>query len=136
MTETSESTKVALMFAKTVAKFAEFTAELAESLHRDLGLEYEAPMKGKVGKKRKRADPLAPKKPKTAFFLFADAMREKAKKEDRSIPDVKKISELWASLNEDDKAEYNEAAEIGKEAYAKEIQKFQDDDDVPPPRSD
>ena len=136
MSDPSDSTTVALMFAKTVAKFAEFTVELAESLHKDLGLEYHPPVKGRVSKKRKAADPNAPKKPKTAYFLFADAVREKAKREERSIPDAKKMGELWAGLNEEEKSEYNEAAELAKELYAKELENFNDDnDDVPPPRS-
>jgi hypothetical protein len=145
----ADATVMAVTFAKTISRFAEFMVDLAETLHKDLGIEYHAPSKtGKPSKKRKQSfvDPHMPKKPKSAYFLFSDAMREQAKKSGETVPAAQKLGELWQALGDQDKAEYQKEADLLKDAYNKEVEKFKntsviddeeihedDEEDVAPP---
>ncbi|TEB18966.1 hypothetical protein C9890_0291 [Perkinsus sp. BL_2016] len=152
----SEVTQLGMALAKTLARLADFTAELSENFHRDLGLEVPArvaPTAPLLGAKRKRAmvDPKAPKKPKTAYMLFNEWAREQAKIKGESAPLMTKLGEEWQAMSETDKARFVEEAEKLKDVYLKELEKYKaegnsmlhdiiDDDigsgnDVPPPNS-
>ena len=74
----TDATVMAVTFAKTIARIAEFAVDLAESLHKDLGLEYQGPSsaKGKLAnKKRARVerDPNEPKKKNPVIVAGKDA---------------------------------------------------------------
>lgn len=143
-----DATLVAHAFAKTIAKIADFAADLAETIHKDLGIEYVPAAARKAVKRkptRQAIDPNAPKKPKSAYLLFSDFCRDEAKKNGQSQPTVTVIAELWQSLKEDEKSKYSEEAEAAKEVYSKLVEKFKGahsgqiesdveaDDDVAPP---
>jgi len=137
----TDATVMAQAFAKTIAKLADFATELAESIHKDLGIEYIPKKAGKKRTAKAPADPNAPKKPKTAYFLFSDFAREEAKRNGQTPPTVKEIADTWNSLNEEEKAKYAEEAEAAKDAYSKQLGKMKsliedednDEDDVLPP---
>ena len=121
---------------------------MAETIHKDLGLEY-VPHAAKKAVKRKltrpAVDPNAPKKPKSAYLLFSDFCRDEAKRNNQTQPTVKDIAELWQSLKDDEKVKYSEEADAAKEVYSKLVEKFKGahagqiesdvdaDDDVAPP---
>lgn len=125
----SESTVMAHAFAKTIAKIAEFTVELAETLHKDLGLEYHGPSASKakvVNKKRLRADrdPNEPKRPATSYMLYTTHIREELKKKGEPQPQMKDLGEMWNKLDESEKEKYNGEAQKLKEQYDREMAEF------------
>ena len=129
MTEVSQNdaTVMAHVIAKSVSKFADFMVELAESLHKDRGLEYVPAKSTKLSKKRKSpVDSNAPNKAKTAYFVFCDVMRDQAKASGEPVPQATKLGELWGALKDEEKAEYGRMA---KELHSKEVAKREDDDD-------
>ncbi|EER10947.1 conserved hypothetical protein [Perkinsus marinus ATCC 50983] len=118
-----DATAMAITFAKTIGRVADFAVDLAEQLHKDLGLEYKPTVHGKKTKKSVR-DPNMPKKPKTAFFLFCDTEREKAKERGDGPPTTKDMAETWKSADDDVKAHYsNEQAKL-KEQYEKDMNAY------------
>jgi hypothetical protein len=146
-----DSTAVAHAFAKTIAKIAEFANDLAESIHKDLGIEYTAPalLNKKKRKVTSTVDPNAPKKPKTAYLLFCDDKREEAKREGKPVLSMKELGEIWAALKEEDKETYTEAYDAAKVTWKEEMEEYKnvqgdgersrgcsvdEDDDVLPPK--
>jgi hypothetical protein len=125
----SESTVMAHAFAKTIAKIAEFAVELAETLHKDLGLEYQGPLVSKaklVNKKRLRVDrdPNEPKRPSTSYMLFTTHIREELKKKGEPQPQMKDLGEMWNKLDDSEKEKYNGEAQKLKEQYDKDMAEF------------
>ena len=116
----ADATVMAVTFAKTIARIAEFAVDLAESLHKDLGLEYAGPasIKSKVvSKKRTRADrdPNEPKRPLSAYMIYSAHLREESKKRGEPMLQLKDIADMWAKL--EDKESFNAEAHHQKEAY-------------------
>lgn len=155
----ADATVMAVTFAKTIAKIAEFAVELAESLHKDLGLEYSGPTPvaaKKVGKKRARIekDPNEPKRPVTSYMLYSAFLRDDAKSKGEAMPAMKEIADMWNKLDEHEKEKYNKEAQAQKDIYDKQMIDFKagrisgvthktesgesasgsDDEDVPPPK--
>lgn len=125
MSET-DATLMAHTFAKTVARIAEFAVELAESLHKDLGLEYSGPSSSKAkiaSKKRSRADkdPNEPKRPATAYMLYSSHVREEMKKKGEAQPQLKDLGEMWNKLDETEKEKFNTEAHQLKEQYDRQM---------------
>jgi len=80
--------------------------------------------KGKRKRKTKaKKDPNAPKRAKTAFFCFADSVRDKLRK---ANPELKmteistKIGAQWKALDDDKKAEFEAESKELKKKYEKE----------------
>ena len=70
---------------------------------------------GKRSKAKSTKDPLAPKRPLTAFFLFAKAKRAKVSKDSPTLKNKEVTAELgrmWNQLGEEAKAAY--VSESGK----------------------
>ena len=70
---------------------------------------------GKRSKAKSSKDPLAPKRPLTAFFLFAKAKRAEVSKDSPTMKNKEVIAELgrmWNQLGEEAKAAY--VSESGK----------------------
>lgn len=84
-----------------------------------------APAKEKKEKKEK--DPNAPKRPLTAYFLFANDKRAGVKAENPTfkVTDVAKaIGELWKEASEADKAKYQKKADEEKKKYEAAVAKY------------
>ena len=94
----------------------------------------------KKGKKKKK-DPNAPKRPRSAYILYCQENRSAVK---TANPDFKpselmsKLGEMWKNLSKEDKQEFVEQAESDKERYNKERSNYKgpvggddDDDDSP-----
>jgi len=80
----------------------------------------------KFGKKPK--DKNAPKRASTAFFIFANEIRDEVRSEnpDASIGEVGKIlGEQWGSLSDSEKATYQAKSEKARAAYQKKLAKYQ-----------
>jgi len=81
----------------------------------------------KGGKVKAAKDPLAPKKPPSAYFLFCSAKRAELAK---ALPDLKpkevtvELGRMWNKLGEEEKAPYvSEATKLMKE-FKEEMEKY------------
>lgn len=83
--------------------------------------------KEEKGKKQKK-DPLAPKRPKTAYMYYSQAIREDVTKslgDEASLTTVsKEIANRWKTLTEKDKKKYVKEAENDKKRYATEMEAY------------
>ncbi|CAG5112977.1 Oidioi.mRNA.OKI2018_I69.chr2.g7131.t1.cds [Oikopleura dioica] len=77
---------------------------------------------------RAKKDPNAPKRPQTAFFLFAADHRPAAKK---SLPEGARVSEvakklgvMWKEADAKTKEKYQSQAEENKAKYAEEMEAY------------
>lgn len=125
----SDATVMAQTFAKTIAKIAAFTVELAESLHKDLGLEYEGPVSSKAkltSKKRARADkdPNEPKRPATSYMLYSANVRDDMKRKGEAQPQLKELGEMWNKLSDSEKQRFNQEAQRLKEEYDQQMVEY------------
>jgi hypothetical protein len=76
---------------------------------------------------RKKRDPNAPKRPKTAYQLFCDDNRAKVRLEHGalSLGEVSaKLAELWKQITAESKQEYEGKAAPGKALYKKEKKEY------------
>jgi len=76
--------------------------------------------KTRGGKKKK--DPDAPKRPKTAYLCYAVAVRSQVQKDNPEMKFVditRKISEQWKALTADERKPYDDMAAKDKERYEK-----------------
>jgi hypothetical protein len=83
--------------------------------------------KSKSPKKGKKKDPNAPKKALSAYMFFAQANRDKVKKEnpDATFGELgKHLGKLWSKASKSDKAKYEAKANKDKERYEKEKAKY------------
>lgn len=89
--------------------------------------EFQAKKKAKkFGKKPK--DKNAPKRSSTAFFVFANKVRDtvRAENEDASIGEIGKIlGKMWGELDESEKQSYQAQADKAKAKYQKTLAKYQ-----------
>jgi len=83
----------------------------------------------KGGKKRAKKDPNAPKRPKSAYFLYCDTRRAKLKEENPEM----KVSEVakatgaeWQSLSEHEKKPFVDQAEALKAKYAAAMAEYKE----------
>ena len=123
----ADATVMAMTFAKTIARIAEFAVDLAESLHSDLGLEYTGPSSTrKSQKKRSRSekDPNEPKRPQSAYMIYSAFVREESKGKGEALPQVKEIAEMWNKLDEQEKEKFNRDAQIQKDAYDRQMAEY------------
>jgi hypothetical protein len=79
-------------------------------------------------KSRKKKDPNAPKRPLSAYMIFAGDKREEAKKKlgkDAKITEVASLlGKMWKKVDEDEKKKYQKKAAKLKEAYEKDMKKY------------
>jgi high mobility group protein B3 len=76
---------------------------------------------------KKKADPNAPKKPKTSYILFSIESRPKIKAQfpDLSTTDIlKKLGEAWNKISDKEKKHYEELAAQDKERFESEIKSY------------
>lgn len=77
---------------------------------------------------KKPKDKNAPKRPSTAFFIFANEVRDEVRAEnpEASIGEIGKIlGQEWGQLSEDQKARYQAKNEQAKAKYQKTLAKYQ-----------
>jgi len=94
-----------------------------------------------AGKKRKKKDKNAPKQAKSAYFFFAEAMRDQLKAEnpEASFGELGKLTGAkWKEIDAESKVEYEQKAAKDKERYQAEMADYvppedsgDDDDDEP-----
>lgn len=119
-----DGTVMAVAFAKTISRIAEFAVDLAETLHKDLGLEYNGPVVVKsktISKKRARSerDPNEPKRPQTSYMIYSAYLRDEVKRRGEPQPQLKEIADMWAKLDDKEKERFNVEAHAQKEAFDK-----------------
>ena len=126
----SDATAMAITFAKTIAKIAEFAVELAETLHKDLGIEYSSPYNSKgtrsSQKKRNRMerDPNEPKRPLSAYMIYSGFIREETRKRGETQLQMKDIADMWAKLDDKEKEKYITDANQQKEVYEQQMTEY------------
>ena len=73
-------------------------------------------------------DPNAPKRPLTAFFLYAADHRAKVREElgeGCTVGDIsKKIGKQWAEIDDDEKQKYQDQAAKNKAQYEKDLEAY------------
>ncbi|KAJ6826581.1 high mobility group B protein 6-like [Iris pallida] len=81
---------------------------------------------GKEGKKvKKEKDPLKPKKPVSAFFMYASDRRAALHEEAKSMVEISKIAgEEWKNMTQEKKAPYEEMAKKRMEEYNRQIELY------------
>lgn len=80
-----------------------------------------------VPKRRAKKNPLAPKRPMSAFLKFSQKRRQKVKGENphMSNTDVSRLlGEMWRNASPKEKTPYREQEEIERAIYKEEIRKF------------
>lgn len=91
-------------------------------------MKHYTPPAGKAGKKKKRkADPNAPKRPQTAFFLFCADRRSalRAQNPDMNIGQIAKIlGAEWGQCEPTKKSQYEATAAAQKEQYRKAMELY------------
>jgi len=116
-------------FAKEMVKHKK---EMAKYKKTDLYKEFQAKKKAKKSKNKKPKDKNAPKRASTAFFIFANEIRDsvKADNPDASIGEIGKIlGQQWGELDEESKTAYKAKSEEAKEKYLKVLAKYQKSSD-------
>ncbi|XP_042479548.1 high mobility group B protein 13-like isoform X2 [Macadamia integrifolia] len=80
----------------------------------------------KEGKKtRKEKDPLKPKHPLSAFFLFSKDRRATLLQESTNILEIAKLAgEEWKNMTEEQRGPYEEMAKQKKEKYLREMEMY------------
>ncbi|XP_022985391.1 high mobility group B protein 6-like [Cucurbita maxima] len=74
-------------------------------------------------KKKKEKDPLKPKHPMSAFFLFSNERRASLLAENKNVLEVAKITgEEWKNMTEEQRGPYEEMARKNKEKYMQEME--------------
>jgi len=92
-------------------------------------------------RKKKKKDPNAPKKPRSAYILFCTDVREEVKSENKEAKPAQLMQLMgsrWNNLDAVRKEEYNNKAKIDKQRYSEEMKGYQapeeesDDEDEAP----
>jgi galactose-1-phosphate uridylyltransferase len=87
-----------------------------------------------AAKTKKRKDPNAPKRPKSAYICYCNARRPrlKSKYPDKKMPEITKfLATRWKDMSDEKKAKYVTMADEDKERYADEMKDY-----VPTPESE
>ncbi|KAK9275916.1 hypothetical protein L1049_023190 [Liquidambar formosana] len=76
-------------------------------------------------KSKKERDPLKPKQPTPAFFLYSTERRAALIAQNKSVMEVAKIAgEEWKSMTENQRGPYEEMAKKNKEKYLQEMEVY------------
>ncbi|XP_039124132.1 high mobility group B protein 13 [Dioscorea cayenensis subsp. rotundata] len=88
-------------------------------------LQFKQDAEKEVKKSRKEKDPLKPKQPMSAFFLYSNDRRASLIEEKKNVLEIAKIAgEEWKNMTEDEKAPYEEKAKQQKEEYARQMELY------------
>ncbi|CAA7397403.1 unnamed protein product [Spirodela intermedia] len=88
-------------------------------------LQFKQETKKENKKKRKEKDPLRPKKPMPAFFLFSNERRAALHHENKSVLEIAKITgEEWKSMPAERRLPYEEKARKEKEEYTQRMELY------------
>jgi len=83
--------------------------------------------KGRDIVKKHKKDPLAPKRPRTAFLLFSVDKRESVIQAQPNLVfgDIaKEVSVLWKNCRESERQKYNNLANEDKQRYEREMEEY------------
>ncbi|CAI0441227.1 unnamed protein product [Linum tenue] len=95
-----------------------------ELLEQYLQFKHEADDQGNK-KPKKEKDPLKPKQPMSAFFIYTNERRAALVAENKNVTEVAKITgEEWKNMSEKKKAPYEEVAKKNKENYLIEMEAY------------
>ncbi|KZV53189.1 high mobility group B protein 6-like [Dorcoceras hygrometricum] len=76
-------------------------------------------------KSKKERDPLKPKKPLSAYFIFSNMRREALSTENKNVLEIAKLTgEEWKNMTEKQRAPYEEMALKNKEQYTQEMELY------------
>ncbi|XP_050230047.1 high mobility group B protein 13-like [Mercurialis annua] len=76
-------------------------------------------------KTKKEKDPLKPKQPMSAFFLFSNERRAGLLAENKNVTEAAKIAgEEWKNMSEKQKSPYEKMAKKNKEKYMQEMEAY------------
>ncbi|GMH28845.1 hypothetical protein Nepgr_030688 [Nepenthes gracilis] len=96
-----------------------------ELLDQYLQFKQEMEKENKNKKAKKEKDPLKPKQPMSAFFLFTNERRSALLEEGKNLLEVSKVtSEEWKNMTEEQKRPYEEAAKASKEKYLQDMELY------------
>ncbi|KAH7513778.1 high mobility group B protein 6 [Ziziphus jujuba] len=91
----------------------------------DQYLQFKQDAEKETKKTKKERDPLKPKHPISAFFLFTNERRAALAAENKSVLEVAKITgEEWKKMTEEQKGPYEEIARKNKEKYLQEMEVY------------
>ncbi|KAF5753517.1 putative chromatin remodeling & transcriptional activation HMG family [Helianthus annuus] len=94
-----------------------------ELLEQYMQFKQEAEKDGDNKKNKKEKDPLKPKRPESAYFLFMNERRAALIAESKSVVEIAKITgEEWKNMTEKQKARYGKVAKQKNEKYAREME--------------
>jgi hypothetical protein len=113
------------MTDKEKKRFAEMADKDKQRYDREMATY--VPPAGEGGRKRKKKDPNAPKRPLSAFFLFCHDERPgvKAIHPTYSVGDVaKELGDRWNKIQPDIKAKYEAQAQVDKGRYEKDMASY------------
>lgn len=96
-----------------------------ELLEQYLQFREEAEKEGDHKKKKKEKDPLKPKRPESAYFLFLSERRAALIAENKSVVEIAKITgEEWKNMTEKQKARYEKMAKKKNEKYTQDMEVY------------
>ncbi|KAB2608860.1 high mobility group B protein 6-like [Pyrus ussuriensis x Pyrus communis] len=96
-----------------------------ELLEQYMQFKQEAKKENKKSKKEK--DPLKPKHPMSAFFLFTNDRRPALVAENKTVTEIAKITgEEWKNMTEEQKLPYEEMTRKNKEKYMQEMEAYKE----------
>jgi high mobility group protein B1 len=113
------------MTEKEKKRFAEMADK--DKLRYDREMSSYTPPAGEGGRKRKKKDPNAPKRPLSAFFLFCHDERPAVKVifPTYSVGEVaKELGDRWNKVTPDMKSKYEQKAVQDKQRYEKEMTSY------------
>ncbi|KAL8266709.1 hypothetical protein R6Q59_004053 [Mikania micrantha] len=94
-----------------------------ELLEQYLQFKQEAEKDGDNKKNKKEKDPLKPKRPESAYFLFTNERRAALIAENKNVIEISKITgEEWKNMTEKQKAHYEKIAKKKNEKYIQEME--------------
>ncbi|KAK1438500.1 hypothetical protein QVD17_04309 [Tagetes erecta] len=96
-----------------------------ELLEQYLQFKQEAEKDSDNKKNKKEKDPLKPKRPESAYFLFMNERRAALIAENKSVVEIAKITgEEWKNMTEKQKAGYEKVAKKKNEKYIQEMESY------------
>ena len=81
-------------------------------------------LKNQSKKEKKKKDPSAPKRPRSAYILFCTDIREKIKEENPEVHNnelMKYMAAKWSNISDKKKAKYTKKALKDKNTFSKRI---------------
>ncbi|KAK7318124.1 hypothetical protein RJT34_02822 [Clitoria ternatea] len=88
-------------------------------------MQYKQETEKEIKKSKKEKDPLKPKHPISAYFLFTNDRRAALVAENKNFVEVSKITaEEWKTMTEEQRRPYEELAKKNKEKYTQEMEAY------------